>query len=539
MLGLALTAGWAATQTRGEQPPEPIYLARGDEAAGRVGTFAGHGGLCTYKVITPGSPPQAAKAFYEISYALPEADSFAGWYVDCLRGAGPVDASGLSGLKLFLRGAAGHERIRLGLKDAASDPDAEAILVDVPPLATGWREVEVPLASFAGLNKNEVVSFVMQPVAPQSGKVFFDSVRLSPRPAAPPAVATTPRTLRFAGRQWHCKQSTTPVGPGPNLFSDSEDSVWVVDQEGVDQESGVHLTVRYEEQTGKFLSSEIVAAEPTGFGEYRFVVSGPFAELDGQCCLGIFLYEASPTAGEREIDFLEICRWADPANPANAQHVVHPVVKGKPGLADTIFRFSTGDARELSVSCLWTPKRVYFRTWAGRQSAATPQKLLSAFTVEGDQVPAPPLAVRCNMWLVGGLPPLGGEGAEVVVKAFEFIPWSGEEQPVAESPKVEKPAVYVWVETGDRVHGYVTGIPREDCGRYAIKISARTDQLYRQPYVDSLHAISPRDLSFATWTRAWQEIVAELVERNTEKVIATGTYKPGDPKPARPRSGRS
>lgn len=36
-----------------------------------------------------------------------------------------------------------------------------------------------------------------------------------------------PRTLAWSGRSWLVKASSTPVGPGPNLFSDSTDNVWV------------------------------------------------------------------------------------------------------------------------------------------------------------------------------------------------------------------------------------------------------------------------------------------------------------------------
>lgn len=60
---------------------------------------------------------------------------------------------------------------------------------------------------------------------------------------APVAENTTRRVINFAGRYWWVKNGTN-LGPGPNNFSDSEESVWV------DDAGKLHLKIRQIEASG-------------------------------------------------------------------------------------------------------------------------------------------------------------------------------------------------------------------------------------------------------------------------------------------------
>ena len=194
-------------------------------------------------------------------------------------------------------------------------------------------------------------------------------------------------------------------------------------------------------------------------------------------------------------------------------------------------RFHIGEARELSCSFAWLPGQVVFRCWRGLGALAPGHKPIAEWTYNGRFVPeATKEKVHMNLWLAQGLPPLNGKGAEVTITDFRFTP---ADQLRATAPKAAKPAIRVWVEAGNQVRGVVSGIPRTDVANYGVKVYALTDTWYIQPYRGSIHRIAA-DLTFKTWTRAWDKLRADLVERATGKVVATATHRPGDPKPTRP-----
>ena len=81
-------------------------------------------------------------------------------------------------------------------------------------------------------------------------------------------MATAPerprRFIRFAGRRWSVLQASHPVGPGPNRFDDSIESVHV-DREG-------DLVLRIRRAGGDWLCAEVVGEEATGYGTYEWTI---------------------------------------------------------------------------------------------------------------------------------------------------------------------------------------------------------------------------------------------------------------------------
>ena len=96
------------------------------------------------------------------------------------------------------------------------------------------------------------------------------------------------------------------------------------------------------------------------------------------------------------------------------------------------------------------------------------------------------------------------------------------------------PSIAVWVEGGRTVHGLVSGLAARDIDKFGVRVYASMEGIwYIQPYLGDVHGIR-QDMTFRTWTRAFEALKAELVERATDKVAARATFRPGDPKPARP-----
>ncbi len=125
------------------------------------------------------------------------------------------------------------------------------------------------------------------------------------------------RKITFSGYEWNVKSSGDAVGPGPNVFSNSEDNVFV------DTEGRLHLLIN--QKQGRWRCAEVVSARSFGLGTYRFTIDSGIDGLDPNVVLGLFTWSDAPEYNHRELD-VEIARWGDPAN-ANAQFVVQPYTR--------------------------------------------------------------------------------------------------------------------------------------------------------------------------------------------------------------------
>jgi hypothetical protein len=84
------------------------------------------------------------------------------------------------------------------------------------------------------------------------------------------------RTIEFSDRIWRVKGPGF-YGPGPNNFSDSEQSVWVDDLERL------HMTIR--QIGGAWNSTEVTLVDPLGYGDYIFTTQGALDQLDTRTVL--------------------------------------------------------------------------------------------------------------------------------------------------------------------------------------------------------------------------------------------------------------
>jgi hypothetical protein len=214
----------------------------------------------------------------------------------------------------------------------------------------------------------------------------------------------------FSGYEWYVKRSARPVGPGPNLFSDSEDNVWI------DPEGHLHLSIT---QTGSgWACGEVVAKHSFGYGRYDFHLGGGADAIDPNAVLGLFTWDNEPEYANREID-IEIARWGRPERD-NCQYVVQPA-----DVPTNIHRFNLALDGAESTHCFeWRPRRVAFLSVCGDPSFVEDESCrLGAWTYSGRDVPPPGDAhARINLWLMAGRPPMDGQPVEVVIKRFTFTP---------------------------------------------------------------------------------------------------------------------
>jgi len=229
----------------------------------------------------------------------------------------------------------------------------------------------------------------------------------APAQARPPTIAPTTTTaatgasVAFAGYSWAVKASPGPVGPGPNVFSDSPENVWV------DASGQLHLRITHRD--GRWLSAEVVLDRSLGYGRYAFSVASPLGQLDPNVVLGLFTWNDDPAYNHREID-IEFSRWANAADATNAQYVVQPY--DRPG---NLLRFVQPLAAPTVHAFTWASKSVTFSSTTGTGQA------IAGWRYTGRDVPrSGGERTRINLWLYGGNAPADGAEVEVVLSGFSF-----------------------------------------------------------------------------------------------------------------------
>ena len=164
-------------------------------------------------------------------------------------------------------------------------------------------------------------------------------------PGAPFAQASESSALNFAGYPWTVKSSTSPVGPGPNIFD--------ADGPFVDSSGALHLQIV--QTAAGWESSEVILNPTLGYGTYRWTVDGPLSTLDPNVVFSVFTYDNSDTSpSNREIDF-EASRFADAGETTNAQYVVQPYET--PG---NLQRITLPNSDVTTITMTWLPGTVTF-----------------------------------------------------------------------------------------------------------------------------------------------------------------------------------
>lgn len=236
------------------------------------------------------------------------------------------------------------------------------------------------------------------------------------------------RTLQFAGRTWAVKESNTPVGPGPNRFTDETADVFV------DAQQRLHL--RLVQRGGAWFSSEVVLMDDTGYGSYWFTTESQVGFLDGNVVFGAFTWDphcddaSIPAWPNREIDF-EDSRWSNPGDPTSSQVVVQPYQN-----AGNLIRYTTPLLAPLPTLTRyfdWTADRIRFGAAAGKLSPGAFSTTAPIHTSVYQHNPSagrrvPPAGrqrFRFNLWANQGLPPTNGQTAEVIISDFRYSPAVG------------------------------------------------------------------------------------------------------------------
>ena len=213
------------------------------------------------------------------------------------------------------------------------------------------------------------------------------------------------RAFTWKGHEWIVRGEGFG-GPGPNYWSDSEDSVWV------DEHDRLHLKIRYE--NGVWRSAEIFTKYPMTYGRYVWEIESRYDQYDKSTVGGLFIYQDD----SHEID-IEFAKWGNRYETQVTHYTLQPAgtytTKHNPQLEGT----------HTSQILIWRPSYLVWATFGGHYGPYPPesQRISEGFYNITQNIPPATDRTRLhlNLWLFQGVAPENG-GDELIISDFHFIP---------------------------------------------------------------------------------------------------------------------
>lgn len=248
------------------------------------------------------------------------------------------------------------------------------------------------------------------------------------------------RTLEWSGYQWNVRTSNgSKQGPGPNVFDDSTDCVFV-DEEGL-----LHLKIIQNKQ-GIWTAAEVSLAKSLSFGTYVWEVASRYDQYGENTVAGLFTYlsperVAAQTKGDvgndiadtpHEIDIEFTKAWGK----GHLYFTTHdPDVKSP---SKNFYQPLEGDYTTHQFK--WEPARIGWKSFHGHVAEIEnpPYPILeqrpgkdlnnpAEHVYEGPVVPEDLDEVPIiNLWLFGDNVseegPSDGKPQELILKSFHYTP---------------------------------------------------------------------------------------------------------------------
>ena len=215
----------------------------------------------------------------------------------------------------------------------------------------------------------------------------------------------TVRTISFSGMDWVVRTTgAAKEGPGPNLFSDSEDNVWV------DSQGRLHL--KLVQKGGYWYSAGITLRNSLGYGKYVFYLASDLSQLDQNVVAGLFTYKND----QEEID-IEFSKWSNPEN-MDAQFAVQP--SDKKGNKQ---RFNLNLASEKSTHSFdWQANYIDFLSIQGHAASSDASSIISQWRYTGANIPPDTdERLKINLWLFRGQAPSNNMPQELIVEKVVYL----------------------------------------------------------------------------------------------------------------------
>jgi hypothetical protein len=234
--------------------------------------------------------------------------------------------------------------------------------------------------------------------------VVLSAACAGPRPqSAPERTASTSQaltTISWSGYTWDIKAGTG-LGPGPNNWDDSTNSVWI------DGTGSLNLKVR--KSGSKWYCAEVWLPTALGHGTYEFFIKTRTDTIDKNLVNAFFLYQDDT----HEMD-VEWSKWGNGSNANNGDFAIQP----------STFQYWHQDI----ASGDWQKDRIIWTTTDGGADQVEFQVETNSVVVQDwtQSLPAaidPSLAlVHINNWMFQGHAPSNNQSETLTLVSFTFTP---------------------------------------------------------------------------------------------------------------------
>lgn len=251
----------------------------------------------------------------------------------------------------------------------------------------------------------------------------------------PPEIGREGDIVEFSGYTWTVKTSDTPVGPGPNLFSERFSDVYV------DGNGWLHM--RISQYNNQWWASEVVGTDVVGYGRYEWTVGSDVQNLPSNLVVGLFTWDNNTfqEAANSEVD-IEFSRWGNDNAASPLTYSVQPVSFGD-FFAERTHHSTANPSPLTGVSTHvfnWTDSLVTWESYEGDVAAGEPfatwsfdlnnparQKVEGGNTSDPIIIPTPGATTnaRINFWILPHLNPApqDEEEHELIVRRFRYTPF--------------------------------------------------------------------------------------------------------------------
>lgn len=242
------------------------------------------------------------------------------------------------------------------------------------------------------------------------------------------------RNINWSGYDWWVRTSNgNPQGPGPNIFSDSMETVFV------DGNGDLHM--RIHQENGKWVGAEIDNHQSLSYGTYEWEVSSRYDQFADNVVGGLFTYldpqsVANQTPGSigngiadtpHEIDIEFTKAWGN----VNLWHTTHDPDVQSPHTSYLTSLSGTHTTHRFT----WEPDRITWGSYHGHVAGvANPANPITGqpggtavHTYTGPVVPQDLDEIPIiNFWLSGNnvsnVGPTDGQMQEMIIHSFTYTP---------------------------------------------------------------------------------------------------------------------
>lgn len=242
-------------------------------------------------------------------------------------------------------------------------------------------------------------------------------------------------SLTFSGYKWQIKSSESPVGPGPNPFSNRSSDIWI------DSQGRLHMKIS--QHNGIWYSTEVITEEVMGYGTYEFTIIGDLKNIPTNIVLGLFTWdtESFRSDANSEID-VEFSYWGNDTLSSSLLYSVQPVNFGPFYPERTYHPSFDGNilVGKTTHQFTWTPTLVTWRSYVG--DAKNPGAEIASWSFDDTNQPrikyegnraSDPVVIpratlntnaRINLWVASFVEifPLDLTEREIIIESFKYTP---------------------------------------------------------------------------------------------------------------------